>query len=302
MPSPSPVWSSAIFVGKDPAGDAWQLPPDPAALLDPSRISLAADGVHTIADPFVFAHPDSDELYLFAEVQRSRRPGRIEAWRIDADRTLRALGEVAMGPGHLSYPSVFHSGGETFIIPESGSAEWNEGFGEVALYRFTAFPTEVEKVAVLLAGSYVDSSVVHWNGLWYLFTYLAGEGLLFLSESLDGPYRMHPGSPFSSDGRYARSGGAVILPTAQRPFPLRPAQNCSASYGGDLSLMKITDWNADSYREEVWAEDIVAGQFSWAATGGHHMSQCRWRGQTVTALDGRQNDRLISRLARAVRR
>lgn len=265
-------------------------------MLDTRGLKASTESIHTIADPFVFSAEDRRELYLFAEVQRRRRPGRIEAWHIDPSFKLTALGEIDFAAGHLSYPSVFKCDDDVFIIPETSSPKWHAGEGEVALYRFTSFPTRVEKLAILLVGPYVDSSVFLWDGKWYLFTTLKNDGLLFVSDRLEGPYQPHPNSPFSSQNSNSRSAGAILPPTAKRRFALRPAQNCTASYGGDLSLMKIIQLDPENYREEPWAENVVAGNFPWAATGAHHLSQCVWRDRTVTALDGRQNDFLVNRL------
>ena len=282
----SPVWSSALFLGGDPLdGDA-----QPSALLETRGLKLARNAIHTIADPFVFAR---EELYLFAEVQRRKHPGRIEAWQVTPE--LEPLGELNFASGHMSFPFVFSHGEDIFILPETSGA------AEVALYRFVRFPTKIEKVAVLLKGPFTDSSIVRHEGLFYLFTSADDKGLLYVGDSIDGPYKPHPGSPISSDQRYLRNAGAILPPSNQRPFLIRPVQNCSVSYGGDLSLMKIVELSAHAFSEEPWAEDVLTGRYPWCSTGAHHFSQCEWKGQTVTAVDGRQNDLLVNRILGLIR-
>lgn len=242
MPILNPIWSSAIFIGQNPLGKAWELPDAPQILLETRVLKWSKRAIHTIADPFVIAV--GKDLYLFAEVQRRGEAGRIESWQVSPDLSLAPRGEVDFAPGHVSYPFVFQHQSDLFIIPETGS------IGEVALYRFVKFPTTVEKVSQLLAGPYVDSSIFQWGGVFYLFTSNANAGLIFVSEALEGPYRPHPKSPFSNDQRYLRCGGAIAAPSNERPFPIRPAQNCSHTYGGDLSLMKVLELSPEEYREE----------------------------------------------------
>ena len=291
-----PVWSSAVFVGENPLQRAWKLPTEnPKILMNTKGLKLASDAVHTIADPFVFTANDGNDLYLFAEEQRRRRPGRIRAWQILDDLAVTDMGELNFGEGHLSYPFVIEHRDSIFIIPETSSLDCLAGQGEVALYRFVKFPTCVEKVAILLRGPYVDSSIFIAGGYFYLFTFLDGDGLLFVSEQIEGPYVRHRDSPISTDNRNARCGGAVIAPTQDRPFAIRPGQDCSIAYGGDLTLMKITKLTPDEYAEEMWARNLITGHFTWAATGAHHISQCIWKDQVVTAVDGQQRDYLLNR-------
>ena len=59
--------------------------------------------------------------------------------------------------------------------------------------------------------------------------------------------------------------------------------------------MKITKLTPDEYAEEMWARNLITGHFTWAATGAHHISQCIWKDQVVTAVDGQQRDYLLNR-------
>lgn len=237
-----------------------------------------------------------DSLFLFAEEHRRGQAGQIKVWSIQPGASLEELGELKIGNWHTSYPFVFQNDDDVFIIPETSAEGWGKGNGEVALYRFVDFPLKVEKVATLLDGPYADSSIFHRDGLFYLFTFREDEGLLFISDQLEGPYYPHPANPISTDPRHARSGGAIIPETAERPFLLRPAQDCSITYGGDLTLMKIRTLSADIYEEEIWSERTVADRYPWASSGAHHISQCHWQGKVVTAIDGLQPDYRVSRL------
>lgn len=293
----SPVWSTALFVGPDPLEEDCELPDRrPDVLFDTYGLKLASDALHTVADPFLFVDEAQDECFLFLEEQRRGAPGRIAAWRISDDLTADFEGIVNVTGGHVSYPFVFAQGGTVYLLPETGSLTFGQGTGEVALYAFTAFPTKVEKVATLLVGPFFDSCITRVDDLFYLFTYRDGEGLLLLSDRVEGPYRPHPSSPFSTDPAVARCGGALLPPSGGRAFTVRPAQDCSTSYGGDLNLLRVKTLTPDLYEEAPWRDHVLARRYPWSRTGGHHLSQAVWRGRHMTAVDGRRDDLLINRV------
>lgn len=293
----SPVWSTALFVGADPLAEGGSFARKPDVLLDTHGLKLTRRALHTVADPFVFAH--QGRCYLFVEEQRRRQPGRIVVHEVDDALELHRKGELNLPPTHTSYPFVFAHGDDVWLLPETSevSAE-----GEVVLYRFTDFPCRVEKVATLLRGRFVDSSIVTIGSTHYLFTSRDSEAQLFVTGDLAGPYLPHPASPFSRDPGNARSGGALLPPRGDRDFFVRPAQDCRATYGGALHLMKVTALDPVLYSEDLWRENVIPTSQRWAATGSHHLSQCEWEGKVVTAVDGRRDDYLLNRITGLVLR
>src|ERR1035438_2971257 len=89
---------------------------------------------------------------------------------------------------HLSYPCIVPSGGDVFLLPESGEAN------RVDLFRFSRFPSQLELVATLVEGlRAVDTTPILIDGRWYFFTTTAKpflESLLFCSNRLDGPWTL----------------------------------------------------------------------------------------------------------------
>ena len=65
---------------------------------------------------------------------------------------------------HLSYPFLFRHAGELYMIPESSAA------GRVDLWRCSEFPGTWRRERTLIADiSAADTSLLNWNGRWWLF-------------------------------------------------------------------------------------------------------------------------------------
>jgi hypothetical protein len=289
--APGLLWTSAVHLeeaGFDPRRAFRSAP----TLFDPRKRPRTLDFVHTLADPFLFAR--GNLLYLFLEAQASGRPGHIEA-NVTADgRRWEPLGPVLVEPHHLSYPFVFEQAGQVYMIPESGAA------GEVALYRFHAFPQRLRRERALLGGSYVDTSPVLHEGHWYLFT-TGPRGLeLFVTDDLvGGTLRPHPASPITDDPRFQRCGGAPIRIGTHL---YRIAQDCAERYGGDLNLLRIDLLTPDHFRETLDTAGLLKRTEHWNRLGGHHLSVAPFAGGIAIAVDGQARDHLRHKLGSARRK
>ena len=96
------------------------------------------------------------------------------------------------------------------MIPESGRAN------SIRLYEAIDFPTKWAFKSTLLKGQhFVDTSVVYFNGKWWLFTSNADfsdDLYLYYADKLTGPWREHPKSPvIMGDPHIARPGGRVMV-------------------------------------------------------------------------------------------
>jgi hypothetical protein len=73
---------------------------------------------------------------------------------------------------HLSYPFLWRRNGDLFMIPESSAV------GRVDLWRCVDFPDVWRKEKTLLDGvSAADTSLLHWQGKWWLFTNIDRSGV-----------------------------------------------------------------------------------------------------------------------------
>ena len=151
---------------------------------------------------------------------------------------------VLKQPWHLSYPHLLRKDGEIFMIPESYVAK------EIAVFRAKHFPDQWEKVSVLQQGcESVDSTVFHFGGQRWLLTLtmdggvdklmlypltdegISGEGLCVKTSDLNA----------RPAGHLFRLGGKLV----------RPAQDCTASYGCALNLYEVKAVSENRFEEAL---------------------------------------------------
>ena len=112
-------------------------------------------------------------------------------------------------PFHLSYPYVFKSNGDYYLIPESFEAN------SIRLYKADSFPTHWTYVKTLVDGrDYVDNSVIFFHDKWWLYSSVTSNDTLYLhyADSLMGPWKEHPQSPIvSQDVHKSRPSGRLLV-------------------------------------------------------------------------------------------
>ena len=224
---------------------------------------------HFYADPFLIEHEGRTWLFF-------------EDCDYAADRGLIACAEVRGGelgqpvtalerPYHLSYPCLFRSRGELYMVPESAAN------GTVDLYRCTRFPDQWVFEKQLLPQLAVDTTVWVDDDLhWFFVTLLEPRGFstqlwLFYATAPAGEWRSHPASPLSTDVRNNRGAGAILRRDGKL---FRPSQDCSRHYGFSFTLNEITVLDPERYEERPcltvmpdWAPNLVATH-TYSQSGG----------------------------------
>jgi hypothetical protein len=279
------VWSVGLAVS-DGSFRLGQTLPEPKFVLNSRRLRLSRGHVHTYADPFLLVKDDA--LYVFYEKQAVGGHGVIEAYRSTDLATFQPLGEVLREPFHVSYPFVFHSGDDVYLVPETYRNN------EVGLYKFSEFPNGLVRQRTLIRGKYQDPSVLFHQGHWYLFATRADRLDLFVSDDIEfGEFKPHPCNPVSEGLRLSQCGGGVFLRDGSL---YRVAQDRTVEYGKNIHVLKIDELSPTEYRETLVIEDYLAGNQSWNSRGGHHLSIAEFLGKTVIATDGKQNDLFVNRI------
>lgn len=112
---------------------------------------------------------------------------------------------------------------------------------------------EWEDFANPLSGIAATDSVLFRHEKYFWIAYTDGDigkrdnlNLLYAS-SLKGPWNSHANNPVRLDPRNSRSGGTPFTHQGQL---YRPAQNCSATYGGSIQIMRVTECTPTTYCEE----------------------------------------------------
>ncbi len=184
---------------------------------------------------------------------------------------------------HMSYPYLLEYGGEVYCIPETSEAR------EVAIYkkingRWGKFQTILEDFAA------VDSTIIHHGDYWWLFCTKGDSGPqsdnnelhIYYAKELFGDWNPHHSNPVKVDIRSSRPAGTPFVHDKQI---IRPAQDCSKTYGGRIVLNKITVLTPERF-EEVAVSPVEPRDDSMYPDGVHTISSVG----EVTVLDGKRFD------------
>ena len=207
------------------------------------------------ADPFITVRGDQHHIF-FEEYFFDTRRGVISHVCVENPKpgeTLRELKSTVIidEPHHLSYPFLFDHKGELFMIPESSAAR------TVEVWRATDFPLGWTRETTLLSGvSAADSSLLQWDGRWWLFTNIDRSGtndhrselhIFFADDPLAGPWTPHPRNPVVVDARCGRMAGGFLK--AEDGRPIRCGQVQGRKYGQEVSYRLITELTESAYSE-----------------------------------------------------
>lgn len=198
------------------------------------------------ADPCVIEHEGDDHVF-FEEWRPDLGRGVISWMRRDGER-FAPPEQVLERPYHLSYPFVFRAGGDIFMIPETGRAN------RIEMYRAVDFPQRWEPAQILVDDiAAADATVLEADGGWWMFATVAEEGSskcdqlwVFHADAVGGPWKPHVRNPVKIDVRSARPAGSLFRRGGRL---IRPTQDCSATYGGALTLCEVTRLTRRDYAE-----------------------------------------------------
>lgn len=199
------------------------------------------------ADPFLIRR--EGRLWLFCEeLTYAEGKGALVCMEVLPDGQLSEPVRILTRPYHLSYPAVFESDGDVFMIPETMES------GKVELYQAVSFPHSWVKVRDLLSLHAADCTPFLHEGRHWLFvpaidpTESSYQLLLFHATRLDGDWTLHPASPVTLDVRHARCAGAIVFQDGKL---FRPSQECAPYYGHQLNLHQITRLDPEHYEERL---------------------------------------------------
>lgn len=213
--------------------------------------------------------------------------GKIAAFSSDSLTSWESHGIVLSEKFHLSYPQVFEEAGRIWMIPESHES------GAVWLYSCHSLPGPWNRECRLIEETLSDATITMRGGRWYIWATDAEKRLrLYHSAELKGPYQEHPSSPVAVDLAKSRCGGSIIC--LKDGTMLRPAQDCQVSYGHGLSFYKVDELGPDTYRESLYAADVLSRSQAWSCLGAHHVSFANFNGKDVVATDGLSPDLFVN--------
>jgi hypothetical protein len=199
------------------------------------------------ADPCVLKHNGSMFVF-FEKFDRHERKGSIYVIDFDGKDSQGKMLLSMSSPYHLAYPIVFKHNDEVYMTLEEARSN------NIQLYRLIAFPDKWEKVVILVENiSGLDPTICRHDNLWWLFFALKEKGqsiklYIYYSDHLFGPWKAHKRNPVKADIRSSRPAGKIFY---YKGSLVRPAQDCSISYGGRIVLNKINKLTPSEFDEKA---------------------------------------------------
>lgn len=186
--------------------------------------------------------------------------------------------EVIKNNKHYSYPYIFKHNGNTYCLPECFECNG------VELYQLDDEGNFVLQKTILQGLPVVDPTLLYHNNKFWLFFTLKNnlpnaQLYIYYADDLMGEYTPHLQNPVKTDISSSRPAGGIFSYNSQL---IRPAQNCSLTYGGSLVLNKITTLTETLYTEDKLTEILpLDGKLN---KGIHHIST---HGNTII-VDGKK--------------
>jgi hypothetical protein len=252
-------------------------PPYGRFLADPFPVRGGADSATIVAEEFDFAS----------------RTGRLVTGRWDSTRGgVTSWGPAFPLPHHASYPFVVHTPDGTFCVPECLRSR------EVAAWRLHDDGSWT-KAATLVAGRrLVDPTIVEHDGRWWLFATDEDRGsdtnlYGWYAQTFFGPWQPHRLNPLKTDVRSTRSAGPLFSIGNRL---VRPAQDCSRTYGGQIVLNELVRLDETSFDERTIATVRIADGSSYPH-GPHTLT---FLTPNLVMVDGKRTE--LADVSLAVRR
>lgn len=198
------------------------------------------------ADPVLV--DDNDKTYLFFESVKGHK-GRIEVAEVKDDLSLSETAVLLEDECHYSYPFVFSSGKDWFMIPESSASS------QVRLYYSTQFPYKWSQPQTILEGEYVDTTVFNCGSDKILLTFELVKNSemvipkAFLFELNERKASLKPLKFERFDSLKVRGAGGAFSINGN---VIRPAQISRENiYGDGLVFYKCYLSGEDYYEEKI---------------------------------------------------
>lgn len=237
-----------------------------------------------VADPFLLKKDNI--YYMFFEVYNLiKNKGEIGYAESKDCYNWTYRNIVLSEPFHVSYPYVFKHEDKYYLIPESSETL------SIRLYEALEFPSSWKIKKELIVGEkFADNSIIYYENMFYLFTYIEKSLFLYYSDDLFGKWKLHPKAPIVKHNlRYSRPGGRLLI---QKDKLYRFAQDSYPYYGTKLWTFEIVKITPTDYSETLIGE---IPKFDWNRARMHHIDHLFINNEFgyICAIDGIQESILL---------
>lgn len=203
------------------------------------------------ADPCVVFRNNKHYIFI-EEYSYEKKRGHISVFEADDKMKFSTPVVILEKPYHLSYPFVFESHGQMYMIPESS------GNKTIELYVSSDFPYQWKLCMNLMEDVYaVDTTICfHENKYWMFTNIQENEGastldelfIFYADDLLTTEWHPHKKNPVVSDVRKARPAGKLFSVDG---CLYRPSQDCSTRYGHKIIFNEILILDENHYEERM---------------------------------------------------
>jgi len=200
----------------------------------------------SFADPFIIKLKDKTYI-LYEDLYLPKNKANVSAAIIDNGSLRLIRKNIIEKAHHISFPFIFEYKNEIYLLLE----EWRTN--QLSLYKAKKFPNIWEKLSILLTDvAAIDPVIFQQDNFWWLFFTRRDSDpnyrlYIYYSENLFGPWKPHKRNPVKTDVRSSRPAGNLFYYNGNL---IRPAQDCSETYGGRIALNKVIALNPYEFKEE----------------------------------------------------
>lgn len=202
------------------------------------------------ADPFGWIDAAGRTCIAHEHFDYREGKGTLEVARLQTASAEPSFEPLADLPVHASYPYLIPVPGMLLCLPEVNES------GRTLLFKIDADPMRLTPVATLFDDVPMsDGTIFRHGGYHWLFGTRADRDSQFrlyawFARAVDGPWTPHSLNPIKCDITSARPAG---MPFWVGGSLIRPAQDCSHSYGGAITLNRVLELTPTTFREETVA-------------------------------------------------
>jgi len=199
------------------------------------------------ADPFILTADDSTISVLVEDFPYYDKLGKISLLTIDRNTYSLIDRKVILSqPFHMSYPFIMRKNNDAiWVAPESSQS------GNLYCYSINQNTMALGNRQLLLSEPALDSTIVEYDGHWWLFCTKRGEAsnkdlYIYYSDTPKGPWTAHSENPVVRDAASARPAGSFIK---VGDALYRVIQKCDRHYGEAINVTQINKLSPTEFRE-----------------------------------------------------
>jgi len=196
----------------------------------------------------IFSYTSNEKDYFLCELyDYKKQKANITQFSLLNEATVNVNDRklVISGANHFSFPYIFENEGNIYCIPECYQSSC------LKIFRLNVANGLFEFHTVLLESvRAVDPVLFRFNNLWWLLftsdTHSNTKLYAYFSKEIFGQYQPHGNNPIKTDIRSSRSAGQLFMMNENL---IRPAQDCSVTYGSRICLNAIQKLTPEEFEE-----------------------------------------------------